>query len=454
MRTTANARYATSTLGTCTYMMRCTLPWAASRGATTKPITRPATRPSITNHPNVRFIGSPLEDRVERQHAHGHVHGVGGGKQLQPVRDRGQALAGEHRLRRLHGPEEHRDEDGQQQYGEEQLACAHLRGHRGEERADRGEADGAEHDHAGERREVAADVEIEEHAEQHEHDRLDQQHQQQVAGELAEVDGRLVPGRQEQSFPAVVITLGEERAPQTHQPAQDEAQPQQSRQRVGHALAIAAERELEDEEQQEREEEERVERLRGAPLRGRILPEDDPGPTGVDHASSSAWASYSRRTSSGDSVAAGVSRATVPPARMTMRSAMPRPRPKLCVVSKTEPPPALNAARYSSTHFPACWSSPANGSSRRITRGRPSVSRARASRRFIPTENVRTRAWAKRSRSTAVNATRSVSAFTGRPLSVVQNLRFSSAVKSSYTHAPWATKPTHSRTRSACLTQS
>src|SRR5437899_451897 len=252
-------------------MMRCTLPWAASRGATRKPMTSPATRASTTSHPSVRVIGSPLEDRVEREHADGDGYGVGGGQELQPVCDGAQALAGHHPLRRLHAAQE--------------------------------------------------------------------------------------PG-----------------------------------QGVGQAVAITAQRELEDEEQEEREEKERVERFLGAPLGQRVLPEHDPRAACVAHASSSAWASYRRRTSSGESVAAGVSRTTVPPVRMTMRSATPSPRPKLCVVSSTVPPPALNAARYSSTHFPACWSSPANGSSSRITRGWLSVSRARARRRFMPTENVRTRA--------------------------------------------------------------
>src|SRR5437773_939295 len=282
-------------------MMRCTLPWAASRGATRKPMTSPATRASTTSHPSVRVIGSPLEDRVEREHADGDVYGVGGGQELQPVCDAAQALAGQHRLGRLHGSEE-------------------------------------------------------------------------------------------QALPAVVVALGEKRASQAHEPAQDEAKPEEPRQGVGQALAITAQRELEDEEQEEREEKERVERFLGAPLGQRVLPEHDPRAACVAHASSSAWASYRRRTSSGESVAAGVSRTTVPPARMTMRSATPSPRPKLCVVSSTVPPPALNAARYSSTHFPACWSSPANGSSSRITRGWLSVSRARARRRFMPTENVRTRA--------------------------------------------------------------
>src|SRR5881397_435761 len=100
-------------------MMRCTLPWAASRGATRKPMTSPATRASTTSHPSVRVIGSPLEDRVEREHADGD------------------------------------------------------------------EADGAEHDDAGQGREMSSDVEIEKDAEQHEHDRFDEQHQQQVARELA-----------------------------------------------------------------------------------------------------------------------------------------------------------------------------------------------------------------------------------------------------------------------------
>src|SRR5437762_8304275 len=102
-------------------MMRCTLPWAASRGATRKPMTSPATRASTTSHPSVRVIGSPLEDRVEREHADGDVYGVGGGQELQPVYDAAQALAGQHRLGRLHGSEEHRHEDREQRSEERRV---------------------------------------------------------------------------------------------------------------------------------------------------------------------------------------------------------------------------------------------------------------------------------------------------------------------------------------------
>jgi len=41
----------TPELGTCRYMMRCTLPWVASRGAIAKPITRPAASPTSVTPP-------------------------------------------------------------------------------------------------------------------------------------------------------------------------------------------------------------------------------------------------------------------------------------------------------------------------------------------------------------------------------------------------------------------
>src|SRR2546426_5498740 len=52
--------------GTCTYMMRWTLPWVASRGATPSAITIPAVRLATANHPSPRC--SPLIGRRGRLH--------------------------------------------------------------------------------------------------------------------------------------------------------------------------------------------------------------------------------------------------------------------------------------------------------------------------------------------------------------------------------------------------
>jgi hypothetical protein len=74
-----------------------------------------------------------------------------------------------------------------------------------------------------------------------------------------------------------------------------------------------------------------------------------------------------------------------------------------------------------------------NGSSSKSTRGRASTNRASESRRFMPAENVRTRSSAARSSSTVASALARSAADDLKPASVAQNLRFSAAVKSSYT---------------------
>src|SRR5690349_24202458 len=93
--------------GTCTYMMRCTLPWVISRGATPKAMTRPAARATAASQPSVFTIASALQDHVEGQDAHDEVDGVGGREQLEPVRDGAQRLAEQQRLGRLHRRQQH-----------------------------------------------------------------------------------------------------------------------------------------------------------------------------------------------------------------------------------------------------------------------------------------------------------------------------------------------------------
>src|SRR5689334_11771530 len=114
------------TSGTCTYMIRCTLPCVISRGATPKLITSPATSATTESQPSIRIIcASPLEDHVESQNAHHEVDDVGGREQLQPVRDGAERLAEQQALRGFHGGEENGDLDGQEQHREEHLARAH-----------------------------------------------------------------------------------------------------------------------------------------------------------------------------------------------------------------------------------------------------------------------------------------------------------------------------------------
>ena len=146
-----------------------------------------------------------------------------------------------------------------------------------------------QHDHE-QARQRAAEIDVEEHDEETEHERLDDEHERQVAGELAEIDGGLVSRCQQQPFPAVVLALDEERSPEREQRAEDEAEPQHARQDCREPLAVAAERELEHEQQEQREEDEGVERLLRAPLDGKILPRHGQRAPRVAHADSSACA--------------------------------------------------------------------------------------------------------------------------------------------------------------------
>src|SRR2546426_7142239 len=69
---------------------------------------------------------------------------------------------------------------------------------------------------------MGAEVDVEEDGEEDEQDRLDEEHQNQISGDLAEVDRRLVAGDEQQALPAVVLALGQERPAEPDEPAQDE----------------------------------------------------------------------------------------------------------------------------------------------------------------------------------------------------------------------------------------
>src|SRR5882672_7419015 len=187
-KTTAKARYATHTLGTCRYMMRCTLPCVASRGASPSPATSPAASATTVTTPRTRIIRLALQHEVERQHADGDVHDVRGHEQLEPVGDRPERFTQQHCLGRLDGGQQDRHLHREQQDGEQQLPGADLTGHGREEGADGREAERSQPDDDRQRRQRGDEIEIEEHAEESQEHRLDDEHQQQVAGELADVD--------------------------------------------------------------------------------------------------------------------------------------------------------------------------------------------------------------------------------------------------------------------------
>ena len=195
----------------------------------------------------------------------------------------------------------------------------------------------------------------------------------QVAGELADVDRRLVAGREQQRLPAVVLALDQELRPRPEEPAQDEAQPEQAR------------------------------AARRPAARG-------PAPSvnwktnsrSSEKKSSALSVSFDRRSTS-RSFHATIQRAAReasrprPPCAARRDAAAHRRRASARGVSSAMRPAgqdgdavgdlqlaaeavrghersrrraALNACRCSSSHFVARWSRPANGSSSSSTRGR------------------------------------------------------------------------------------
>src|SRR5262245_18487618 len=189
-RRTPKARYSPMmALGTCRYMIRWTLPWMTSRGATTKAITSPATSARDAIHPRTRIIvvlkprgrmawpGSALDDELEGEESHHDEDEIGGAEEGEPVRGRGEPLAREHRLGRTHRSQENRHFERQEENREEQLAGAEVSRHGREQRSQSGEADGGERDDGQQRGQDAGQVEVEEDREQNEQERLDDEHQ-------------------------------------------------------------------------------------------------------------------------------------------------------------------------------------------------------------------------------------------------------------------------------------
>src|SRR5437899_5355178 len=109
-----------------------------------------------------------------------------------------------------------------------------------------------------------------------------------IASWLGDIDSRLVSSRQQEPLPAVILALEDERPSEPEEPAQDESEPEETREGSGQALAVGAERELEDEQEEQPEEEERVERLLRPALDEQVLPDHDEGPPHERQGASSA----------------------------------------------------------------------------------------------------------------------------------------------------------------------
>ena len=162
-------------------------------------------------------------------------------------------------------------------------------GHRAEERAHGRDAERAEGEHEDETGQGARDVDVQEEREQRQNDRLHERQEQDVADELADVDGALVARREQQRFPAVVVALEHEAPAEPQERRQQDAEPQEPGHDRDEAFTVGAERELEHEEEQHREEQDGVDGLLRAPLDEDVFPDDGAAPSREAHDASSVW---------------------------------------------------------------------------------------------------------------------------------------------------------------------
>ena len=135
---------------------------------------------------------------------------------------RAPAFARQREVRQLHGGEEDRHREGQQEDREQHLARPEVGGHGGEQGPHGGEPDRAgqgDQEQAGHRR---PDVEVVEDPRRRDEDHLHRQHQCCRARELAEIDRALVGRRQDEPVEAVVLALEREGAAEPEDAGQDE----------------------------------------------------------------------------------------------------------------------------------------------------------------------------------------------------------------------------------------
>ncbi len=153
-----------------------------------------------------------------------------------------------------------------------------MRGQRRVEGAERGEAERTEEGDADDRGRSTPEVEVVEDRHQRDNQELDRGHEEDVAGQLPEVDGPLVARIKEEPLERVVLPFRLEGAAEPEDAGEDEGKPEEPRRGVAQLVAVRAEGEGEDEEDERREEEHRVARLLGAALDRDVLPEHGPRP--------------------------------------------------------------------------------------------------------------------------------------------------------------------------------
>src|SRR5207245_5351063 len=140
--------------------MRCTMPMSASVGTTRKTMVRAASMVTPVSGGRRRRMSVPHNIREEEPAGHCEDH-VEGGEHTEPAARRSEP-PDEHRTGRLHGADQERHEERQEQERQHDLARPHTRRERPEERGEGREAHVPEETDEEERRQAREEVEVEE----------------------------------------------------------------------------------------------------------------------------------------------------------------------------------------------------------------------------------------------------------------------------------------------------
>src|SRR2546425_3423660 len=162
-----------------------------------------------------------------------------------------------------------RNRERQEEEGQEQLARPARRGHRGEERPHRGDAEVGEDD-PGDRGAVDPG---EEDRERRQRDDLGDGEERKRRDRLGEPDRAAVAGGEQQPVEQALLALGGEGSGEAEQGGEDDRHPEQA---LGGELgALGGEGEVEDDERGEHEEEHRGNGVARAELEDEVLPRQD-----------------------------------------------------------------------------------------------------------------------------------------------------------------------------------
>src|SRR5437867_1915262 len=363
--------------------MRCTMPMSASVGTTRKTMARAASITRPVSGGSRRRMSVPHNIREEEPAGHCEDH-VEGGEHAEPAARPGEP-ADDNRAGGLHGADQERHEEWQEQERQHHLARPDARRERPEEGGEGREAHVAEEADEQERRQARDEVEVEEEARERQDDRLHDGQQDDVGGELAGVDRRGVDRRREQARQAVVLALEEEAALDTEEPGQDEGRPQDARGERRRRLGRRVVRDRQDDEEEHAEDEDGGDALARAPLDAEVLGEDGER---VAHPQvrSATTARYAATIIAASSARPSCTQAMRPRWRIARRDAIGAARSTSWVARRIEWPAARSSRSCCCSRSTASGSRPLKGSSRRSRSGSWRRTRASARRWPMPRE--------------------------------------------------------------------